>query len=68
MSWTDELDPHFARAWSAYTGGLAARHILTDRVRLLVGIGECTMIGEPDGGDSPGRGGAGGRRVDRRDP
>jgi alkylhydroperoxidase/carboxymuconolactone decarboxylase family protein YurZ len=48
MGWTDELDPHFARAWSAYTGGLAARQILTDRVRFLVGIGECTMIGEPE--------------------
>ncbi len=48
MSWTDELDPHFARAWLEYTGGLASRQVLSDRVRLLVGIGECTMIGEPD--------------------
>jgi alkylhydroperoxidase/carboxymuconolactone decarboxylase family protein YurZ len=46
VSWTDEMDPHFARAWSEYTGGLAARQVLTERVRLLVAIGECTMIGE----------------------
>src|SRR5712691_4808925 len=48
VSWTVEMDPHFARAWSDYTGGLAARQVLTERVRLLVAIGECTMIGEVD--------------------
>jgi alkylhydroperoxidase/carboxymuconolactone decarboxylase family protein YurZ len=48
MTWTNDLDPHFARAWAEYTGGLAARHQLSERVRLLVGIGECTMIGEAD--------------------
>src|SRR6266567_2384629 len=48
VSWTDELDPHFARAWSEYTGGLVVRQVLTERVRLLVAIGECTMIGEVD--------------------
>jgi alkylhydroperoxidase/carboxymuconolactone decarboxylase family protein YurZ len=47
VSWTDDLDPHFARTWADYTGGLAARRVLSDRVRYLVGIGECTMIGEP---------------------
>ena len=47
MPWTDDLDPHFARAWANYTGGLASRQILSDRVRLLVGIGQCTMLGEP---------------------
>ena len=36
MSWTDELDPHFARAWSEYVDGLAERRVLTDRARLLV--------------------------------
>jgi alkylhydroperoxidase/carboxymuconolactone decarboxylase family protein YurZ len=48
VSWSDELDPHFARAWSEYTSGLASRRVLSDRVRLLVAIGECTMIGQPD--------------------
>jgi alkylhydroperoxidase/carboxymuconolactone decarboxylase family protein YurZ len=47
VSWTEELDPHFARAWTDYTRGLAARQILSERVRLLVGIGQCTSIGEP---------------------
>jgi alkylhydroperoxidase/carboxymuconolactone decarboxylase family protein YurZ len=46
VTWTNDLDPHFARAWADYTGGLAARQVLTERVRLLVGIGECTMLGE----------------------
>jgi alkylhydroperoxidase/carboxymuconolactone decarboxylase family protein YurZ len=48
VSWTNDLDPHFAQAWADYTGGLAAREILSERVRLLVGIGECTMIGEAE--------------------
>ena len=48
MSWSDELDPHFVRAWSEYTSGLASRGVLDDRVRLLVAIGQCTMIGQPD--------------------
>jgi alkylhydroperoxidase/carboxymuconolactone decarboxylase family protein YurZ len=48
VSWTNDMDPHFAQAWANYTGGLAARQILPERVRLLVGIGECTMIGEPE--------------------
>ena len=48
MSWTNDLDPHFAQAWADYTGGLATRQMLSERVRLLVGIGECTMIGEAD--------------------
>lgn len=47
MSWTDELDPHFARAWSEYVDGLAERRVLPDRTRLLVAIGQCTSIGEP---------------------
>jgi 4-carboxymuconolactone decarboxylase len=48
LSWSNDLDPHFAQAWADYTGGLAARQILPERIRLLVGIGECTMIGEPE--------------------
>ena len=48
VSWTNDLDPHFAQAWADYTGGLATRQMLSERVRLLVGIGECTMIGEAD--------------------
>ena len=47
MSWTEDLDPHFAAAWSEYVDGLASRHVLPDRVRLLVGIGQCASIGEP---------------------
>lgn len=48
MNWADELDPHFAQAWSEYVDGLAQRRILSDRTRLLVAIGQCTSIGEPD--------------------
>jgi len=48
VSWTDALDPHFARAWAEYTDGLAERRILPDRTRLLVAIGQCTSIGEPE--------------------
>jgi len=48
VSWSDDLDPHFARAWADYVHGLAERRVLTDRVRLLVGIGQCTSIGEPE--------------------
>jgi alkylhydroperoxidase/carboxymuconolactone decarboxylase family protein YurZ len=48
MSWTDDLDPHFAQAWSAYVEGLAHRQVLSDRVRLLVAIGQCTCLGEPE--------------------
>jgi alkylhydroperoxidase/carboxymuconolactone decarboxylase family protein YurZ len=47
VSWSDDLDPHFTRAWSEYTSGLASRRVLSDRVRLLVAIGQCTMIGQP---------------------
>src|SRR5438876_42416 len=48
VSWSDELDPYFAALWSRFETGLAARRILTDRVRLLVSIGVCTVIGESD--------------------
>jgi alkylhydroperoxidase/carboxymuconolactone decarboxylase family protein YurZ len=48
VSWSDALDPHFARAWSDYTSGLASRRVLSDRVRLLVAIGQCTMIGQSE--------------------
>ena len=48
MTWTEDLDPHFARAWSEYVDGLAERQILPDRVRLLVAIGQCATIGEPE--------------------
>jgi alkylhydroperoxidase/carboxymuconolactone decarboxylase family protein YurZ len=48
VNWTDELDPHFARAWSAYADGLAERRVLPERTRLLVAIGQCTSIGEPE--------------------
>ncbi len=48
MSWTDELDPPFARAWSEYVDGLAERRVLPERARLLVAIGQCTSIGEPE--------------------
>jgi alkylhydroperoxidase/carboxymuconolactone decarboxylase family protein YurZ len=46
MAWTDELDPYFARLWSEFAGGLAARRVLDTRTRLLVSIGECVVIGE----------------------
>ena len=48
VNWSGELDPHFARAWSEYVEGLAERRILPDRIRLLVAIGQCTSIGEPE--------------------
>jgi alkylhydroperoxidase/carboxymuconolactone decarboxylase family protein YurZ len=48
MPWTDELDPHFTRAWADYADGLAERRVLPDRVRLLVAIGQCTCLGEPE--------------------
>ena len=48
MSWTADLDPHYDRLWSEFERGLAARQVLDTRVRLLVLIGECVVIGEPE--------------------
>ena len=36
MSWTDELDPYYARLWSTFETGLASRTILDPRKRLLL--------------------------------
>ncbi len=41
MEWRDGMDPHYARLWLDFTyGGLFTRGVLTDRVRLLVVIGQ----------------------------
>jgi 4-carboxymuconolactone decarboxylase len=48
MSWHDEMDPHFAALWADFVADLAARQVLDDRVRLLVAIGQCVVIGETD--------------------
>ena len=42
MEWRDEMDPHYAKLWLDFTyGGLYTRGVLSDRVRLLVLIGQC---------------------------
>jgi alkylhydroperoxidase/carboxymuconolactone decarboxylase family protein YurZ len=47
MEWRDEMDPHYAKLWLDYTyGGLYRRTVLTDRVRLLVAIGQAVAIDE----------------------
>ena len=41
MEWRDEMDPHYAKLWLDYTyGGLYTRGVLSDRMRLLVVIGQ----------------------------
>lgn len=39
-----DLDPHFARVWMTYTGGLFNRKRLDTRTRLLVLAGQYTML------------------------
>ena len=47
LDWRDEMDPHYARLWLDFTyGGLFARGVLSDRVRLLVVIGQLVAQGE----------------------
>ena len=47
IEWRDEMDQHYAKLWLDWTyGGLYTRKILTDRVRMLVVIGQCIAIGE----------------------
>ena len=47
MEWRDEMDPHYARLWLEWTyGGLFQRGVLSDRVRLLVLIGQCIGMNE----------------------
>ena len=53
MEWRDELDQHYAKLWLDFTyGGLFARGVLTDRVRLLVVIGQLVAQGEMEQLDS----------------
>ena len=47
MEWRDEMDQHYARIWLEWTyGGLFKRRVLSDRVRLLVLIGQCIGMNE----------------------
>ncbi|MDO8596647.1 MAG: carboxymuconolactone decarboxylase family protein [Sulfuricaulis sp.] len=47
MEWRDDMDPHYAKLWLDWTyGGLYTRTILSDRVRILVVIGQCVALGE----------------------
>lgn len=47
MEWRDDMDPHYAKLWLNWTyGGLYTRTILSDRVRILVVIGQCVALGE----------------------
>jgi 4-carboxymuconolactone decarboxylase len=48
MSWTDELDPYYARLWSTFETGLANRTVLDPRKRLLLAIGVNVVTGETD--------------------
>ena len=43
------LDPHFARTWTDYTGGLLARRVLDVRTMLLVLCGQYTMLNQLGG-------------------
>src|SRR6185436_5977971 len=53
IDWRDEMDPNYAKLWLDFTfGGLTARGVLTDRVRLLVLIGQCVAMGEMEALDS----------------
>jgi 4-carboxymuconolactone decarboxylase len=47
VEWRDELDQHYAKLWLDWTyGGLYTRKVLSDRVRMLVVIGQCVAMGE----------------------
>jgi len=48
MSWTNEMDPYYARLWSSFETGLANRTVLDPRKRLLVAIGVNVVTGETD--------------------
>ena len=42
----DRLDPHFLKLWLDFCYGMYARRVLDDRTRVLVMVGECTVMGE----------------------
>ncbi|MGH8616312.1 MAG: carboxymuconolactone decarboxylase family protein [Burkholderiales bacterium] len=47
LEWRDELDPHYTKLWLDWTyGGMFKRGVLTDRVRILVVIGQCVALDE----------------------
>lgn len=47
VAWRDEMDQHYTRLMMNWTyGGMYARGVLSDRVRLLVVIGQCVAMGE----------------------
>ncbi len=47
LEWRDEMDQHYARLWLDFTyGGMFTRSVLSDRVRILVVIGQCVALGE----------------------
>jgi alkylhydroperoxidase/carboxymuconolactone decarboxylase family protein YurZ len=47
IAWRDRLDQHYTKTWLNFTyGGMFQRGILDDRTRLLVMVGECTVMGE----------------------
>lgn len=53
LGWRDELDPQYTKLWLDFTyGGLTARGILSERVRLLVLIAQCVAMGEMEALDS----------------
>jgi 4-carboxymuconolactone decarboxylase len=47
LEWRDELDQHYTKLLLDWTyGGMYARGVLSDRVRMLIVIGQCVAIGE----------------------
>ncbi len=47
VEWRDEMDQHYAKLWLDFTyGGMFTRGILSDRVRILVIIGQCVALDE----------------------
>lgn len=49
LEWWDEMDQHYTKLMMNWTyGGMYTRGVLSDRVRLLVVIGQCIAIGELD--------------------
>lgn len=47
LEWPDAIDQHYAKLLLNWTyGGMYARGVLSDRVRILIVIGQCIALGE----------------------
>lgn len=47
LAWSDDIDPHYAKLWLAFTyGGMFRRDVLDERTRTLVVVGQLVAMDE----------------------